>query len=104
MKLKNKEIHGEIKVLRVVPYHDCPVYIRMIGPEIFMYDLIFKNQMYSSYIVIKPAKGKTKLTKKEIEQGMLLINAGAQATIDTLLGVKLDKEVKRMAKIIAGVN
>jgi hypothetical protein len=35
---------------------------------------------------------------------MLLINAGAQATIDTLLGVKLDKEVKRMAKIIAGVN
>ena len=104
MKLENKEITGVIKVLRVVPYHDCPVYIRMVGPEIFMYDLIFKNQMYSSYIVIKPSKGKKKLTKKEIEQGMLLINAGAQATIDTLLGVKLDKEVKRMAKIIAGVN
>jgi len=103
-KLKYTRTQGLIRVLKAMKYRECPLYIRMIGSEVFMYDVIIKNQLYSSYIIITPKKGTDKLTKQEIQSGMALINAGAQATIDTLLGVQLDKEVERKAKIIAGVN
>jgi hypothetical protein len=103
-KLKYKRIRGLIKVLKAMKYRDCPVYIRMIGSEVFMYDVIIKNQLYSSYIVIKPSQGKDKLTEKEIQQSMGLINAGAQTTIDTLLGVQLDEKKERIAKIVSGVQ
>jgi hypothetical protein len=104
MQLKHTNSKGRMKLLRVIPYHDCPIYIRMIGSDIFMYDLIIKNQLYSSYLVISPSKGKKRLTKKEIQEATMLINSGAQATIDAVLGIKLDKKVERVAKIIAGIN
>lgn len=93
-----------IKVLRAMKYKDCPVYIRMIGGQVFMYDLIFKNQIYSSYMIINPAKGKEKLTPSEIQSSMMMINAGAEATIDSLLGVKLDKETESRAKAVLSAN
>ena len=40
-----------------------------------------------------------KLTKDEIAQSMALIWTGAEATVDALLGVELDKEKSDVVKI-----
>ena len=97
--LKPKKIKGQIATLKAMPYKGNMVYIRMIGTEIFEYLVIFNNQIYSSYMVIKPKLGCVKLTKDEIAQSMALIWAGAEATIDALLGVELDKEKADVVKI-----
>jgi len=93
-----------IKVLKVMEYHKIPVCLRMIGGEVFMYDFMHKNQFFSSYLVIRPAKGKEKLSDTEIVSSMHLIDAGAKATIDMLLGVQLSKEDTKKAKMVLGVN
>jgi len=93
-----------IKVLKVMEYHGIPVCLRMIGGQIFMYDFMHKNQFFSSYLVINPAKGKTKLTDSEIQSSMHLIDAGSKATIDMLLGVQLSKEDTQKARMVLGVN
>ncbi len=95
-KLKTKKVKGRIRVLKAIPYRDCPVYIRQVDNEIFMYDLIFKNQIYSSYLIIKPEKGKTKLTETQIGQAGALIMTGAMTTIDTMLGDKMDTQTKEV--------
>ena len=97
--LKPKKVKGQITTLKAMPYKGNMVYIRMIGTEIFEYLVIFNNQIYSSYMVIKPKLGCVKLTKDEIAQSMALIWAGAEATIDALLGVELDKEKSDVVKI-----
>ena len=95
-KLIPKKIKARVKLLKAIPYKDCMVYIRMIDNEIFMYDLIYKNELYSSYLVITPKKGSKKLTKDEINQSAALIFSGAISTIDILVGNKLDKKTKNI--------
>jgi hypothetical protein len=57
-----------------------------------MYDLIYNNQIYSSYLIIRPKKGFTKLTEPEISQAGALIMTGAMTTVDTLLGKKQETQ------------
>lgn len=97
-KLKSKNIHGHMTVLRVLPYKGCMVYIRMIMGKMFTYDLIYKNEIYSSYIVMTPGKGKTKLSESDIDGAASLIWSGAVATIDTLLGETVEGKQKELAK------
>ena len=54
------------------------------------YDISWKHQ--------KPKIGWVKLTKDEIAQSMALIWTGAEATVDALLGVELDKEKSNIVK------
>jgi hypothetical protein len=91
-RLKPKKIKGRIQVLKAIPYEKNMVYIRRIDKDIFEYLLIFKNQLYSSYMVITPKKGHNNLTKDEISQCTELLWAGATATIDFLMGKKLEDE------------
>ena len=49
-------------------------------------------------MVITPREGKSKLSKREVAQCIALINAGAESTIDALLGIKLDKETVEKVK------
>src|SRR3990167_3414258 len=91
-RLKPKKVKGRITMLRAIPYKGNNVYIRMIDKDIFEYLAVFKNEIYSSYLIIKPKKGATKLTKDEIQQAGALILNGAFATLDMLLGVKLSEE------------
>lgn len=93
-KLKTKKVKGRVSILKVLPYLDCPVYIRLIDNEIFMYDLLYNNQLYSSYLIIRPKKGMTKLSDSEINQASALIYTGAMATIDTLKGNGPDEKMK----------
>ena len=94
--LQPKKVKGRVAVLKALPYRDCMVYIRQIDGEIFMYDLVFKGEIYSSYLIITPKKGKTKLTKSEISQAGALILTGAMATLDELTGNGLAKREKEV--------
>ena len=96
--LKLKEVKGCITTLKAIPYKGCMVYIRRINVEIFEYLVVFKKQLYSSYWIIKSSKGKKDLTKDEVNQAAGLSMAGACATIDMLLGAKLDKKTEGIVK------
>lgn len=90
--LEVKKVEGRIKVLKALPYKDSMIYLRMVDNDLFMYDLVFKGQIYSSYLLMKPKKGCKKLTQDEINQSAALIFAGATTTIDFLRGEELDKK------------
>ncbi|MBM3283171.1 hypothetical protein FJY90_02860 [Candidatus Gottesmanbacteria bacterium] len=103
-KLKYKEVKGRIKILKVISYKGSMVYLRQIDEDIFMYDLVFKGEIYSSYLVIKPRKGETKLSELEVNKSAALIFTGAIATIDHLLGKKVDKETEAVVKTFEGAR
>lgn len=90
---------GLMRVLQVITYKSYPVYIRMIGYKTFIWDVIFENQLYSSYMEISAAKGKSRLTKAEVDEVVKMCYAGAAATVDGLLGIELeDKEADIVAR------
>ena len=79
------------------------IYLRMIDGEIFEFIIPFKGEIYSSYLIIKPDKGKKKLTKDEVNQSAGLILASATTTVDYLLGeAKVDKKTKKVVKSFEG--
>lgn len=95
----SERISGQMRVLMVMNYKSCPVYVRMIGKSMFMWDVISNNQLYSSYIIMKPAKGRQRLLKKEIEEVTKMCFAGAAATVDNLLGIELPKDTQEQVDI-----
>jgi len=100
-KLKVKKIKGRMTVLRVLSYNEHMIYVRFFSPDIFTYDLIHNNQLFSSYLVISPSSGRSKLSKTEITEAGKLVLMGAMSTVDSLIGVKLDdKELVRAAKVL----
>lgn len=102
--LKPKKVKGRMTVLRIMKYMDCPVYIRKFNDDIFTYDLIYNNELYSSYMVFTPRNGQTKLSKAEIEKASSLLWSGAVATISELLGKKIDPEEELKAKAVIGAT
>jgi hypothetical protein len=89
---------GLMKVLMAMTYKSYPIYIRMMGRDVFIWDVIFNNQLYSSYIVIRPEKGKVKLNQEEISEITKMCYAGAAATVDNLLGIKLSDDEEEIIK------
>jgi len=98
MTMKHKKVKGRMKVLKVLPYMEIMVYIRQIGKDYFEYLFFHGGQLYSSYIIITPEEGKKKLTKYQINGCIEMAYAGAEATIDILLGLKVSKEDKEKVK------
>lgn len=96
--IKPKKVKGRITILKAIPYRDCMVYLRRINIEIFEYLVVIKKQVWSSYWIIKPDKGKKDLTKAQVNQAAALAMAGACATIDMHFGKKLDKKTKGIVK------
>ena len=88
--LKPKKVKSRIKLLKVLPYKGIMLCIRLINQDIFEYLFAFQGSVYTNYIVITPKNGASKLTNKEISQCTALIWAGGEASIDTLLKVKLN--------------
>lgn len=95
---KAKRVEGRIKVIKALPYRGNMVYLRMIDGEIFEYLLVYKNEIYAGYNVIKPAKGKKKLTKDQQDQAAAFTLQGALATLDMKLGIKQSKKEKELVK------
>jgi len=90
--IKHKRLKGKITTLKALLYRDCMAYVRMIGTEMFEWLVVFEGKIYSSYLIMRPKAGSTKLTEGEIAQTRELVWAGATSTIDTLLGVELEKD------------
>jgi len=95
---KAKKTEGRIKVLRALPYRGNMIYLMVIDGEIFTWNLIYKKELYFGYLVITPEKGKSKLTKKQINQSATLALQGGIATLDMKLGIKPTKEEKKLVK------
>jgi len=98
--LKVKKVKGKITVLQAIPYQGVMVYLRKIGGSIFEYLIPYQGQIYSSYLIIKPAKGKTKLAKWEINQAAALIFTSAVATINFLQGKKISPKMKAVVNVM----
>lgn len=77
---------GRVKLFRAQLYRGHMVYIRKIGEDYFDYLIAYDSQVYSSYLLMGPKKGKKKLTKVEDTKAAAIIYAGAVATLDSLLG------------------
>jgi len=103
MELKPHKIKGRITTLFAAPYKGSMVYIRQIDKEIFEYIVVFKGQVYTNYMVFTVPEGK-RITKYQVKCGMNLLIAGAQASISTLRGDKMEKKDKALAKDFEGVS
>lgn len=97
-KLRSSEVKGRIKLLYALPYHGQMVYVRRIDQEVFMYDVVYKNQIYSSYVIMKPKKGKKNLTANEVNQTLQMVLAGAFTTVEQLLGIKMNEKEQKVAE------
>ena len=84
--LKPKKVKGRVEVLKAMPYKGVMVYIRRIDGEIFEYIIPYKGQIFSSYLIITPEKGKSKLTGEQVNKSAAVIFTGAVSTVDTLIG------------------
>jgi len=73
----------KIKVIKVLKYKDCPVYIRALDIR-FEFLVIYKNKLYSQYFVIKPKWFRVKYTKGQLENIVKLVYIAACKTIDEL--------------------
>jgi hypothetical protein len=101
-RLKPKKVKGRIATLTVLPYRGNMVYIRMIDKDIFEYLAVYKGEIYSSYMIITPKKGSTSLTKSEISQCAKLLWAGAEATLNVKMNIKLDKKKAEVVEVFEG--
>lgn len=98
-KLEGTEDKGRVRILKAILYKSHQIVIRMIGEDYFEYLLEYNGQIYSSYIIITPAENKEKLTEEQIAECRDLIYAGAEATLDQLLGVELDKQQQEYIEV-----
>jgi hypothetical protein len=80
-----KEISGRIAVQKIIYYKGCQIYIRKYDHELFQYDLIFDNQLYSDYIVAEIPEGQKELTEGQIVNAVGVMFTSACVTIDTLI-------------------
>jgi hypothetical protein len=94
--MAKKKDDGIMKVLMVITYKGYAIYIRMVDKKIFIWDVIFENQLFSSFIVITPKLGEKGLNEDEIKEVIKMCYAGAAATVDNLLGVELSEKDKDM--------
>lgn len=96
------KVKGRMKVLMVMNYKGHPIYVRQFDKDMFVWDVIIDNQLFSSYLVMLPAKGKMRLNKAELDETVKMCYAGAAATVDMHLGIELnDKDEDVVARFEA---
>ena len=98
-----KESSGRMKVLLAVPYKDGFIYVRQFDSELFVWDAVWKGQLYSSYLVITQEKDEN-VDFKELGEDALqeirdMCYAGAGASIDQLRGDTLSKQDQDIVKL-----
>jgi len=90
-KLKLKDVTGRVKLLKVIPYKGCMVYLRRIGIDYFEFLIVFNRQIHTAYYVLTLDDSKKDLTSSQVAQAGALAMAGACTTIDVLLEEAIDK-------------
>ena len=99
-----KSSKGLMKVLMALKHEGYNFYVRQFGKEIFTWDVVYRGELYSSYIVIKLKKKSSKLSDTDLNEVIKMCYAGAVTTIDTLLGKKLDKKSKKNVKLFESMR
>jgi hypothetical protein len=74
------------------------IYIRIIDDDIFEWLTVYESEIYAGYLVIKPEKGKKRLSVTQQNQSATLALQGALATLDMKLGIEPDEESKKVVK------
>src|SRR3990172_11930389 len=91
-----KKVAGIISNIKTLPYKGSMIYIRKIvgihndTAVAFEWLLVFKGQIYSSYVLTTLAKGQTELTKEEEIQAAAFVFQGAVTTIDSLMDAEVE--------------
>ena len=98
LKERAKTDSGRMKILMAMEYKDGMIYIRQIDEELFIWDAVYKNKLYSSYLVIKLSKNKKKLPSDVVDEVRDMCYAGAASTIDMQMGVKISDKTMQMVK------
>ena len=98
-KIKKDKLEERMTVLMVTSYGGGKIYVRRVGKWVFMWDAVYKNELYSSHVVVKPRKGKKVLSKAEIEEITKILFAGGASTIDYQKGIKLSKTEKETVEM-----
>lgn len=94
-----KKVNQYLTPRMIISYKGYPVMIREVGKhDIFMWDLIINGQFYSGHLVMAPKKGSNKLTKDELNEVVKMCYAGAAATIDNFLGIKMSDTDEQIIK------
>ncbi len=79
-----KKVEGHIKLHKSMPYKGDMIYIRQFGVELFEYLVVHQNEVYTSYIVVKPEEGKKELNKGQTMRAIQIIFSGAVTTCEML--------------------
>ncbi|MCR4306305.1 MAG: hypothetical protein NUV73_04455 [Candidatus Daviesbacteria bacterium] len=79
-----KKVEGHIKLHKAMPYKGDMIYIRQFGVELFEYLVVHQNQLYSSYIIVKPEEGKKEMNQGQTMRAIQIIFSGAVTTVDQL--------------------
>lgn len=74
------------------------IYLRIIDSDIFEWLLVYEGEIYEGYLVVKPEKGKKKLTHDQESHAASLALQGALATIDMKLGLEPDEKSKAVVE------
>lgn len=101
--LKTKDVPGLISTLKAVAYKSSMIYLRRIQGlvdqnVIYEYIVTFKNEVYTSYVIVKLKEGQKKITNKEENGAAGVVFAGACTTIDTLLETEAEMAKNGSAK------
>jgi len=96
--MENGQHKGRMKLIMAVGYKDGMIYVRMVDRDLFIWDAVWKGQLYSSYIVITP-KEDEELSQDIINEAAQMCYAGAASTIDIQRGEGLSDEEKRQVEL-----
>jgi len=96
--LGSTEAPARMKLLTVVGYKDGMIYVRQIGSDMFIWDAVWKGQLYSSYIIIIPEEGK-ELSQDVVDNARQMCYAGAAATIDYQRGEGVTEDQKKQVEL-----
>jgi hypothetical protein len=98
--LKYEISKDRVNVIKVYQYHGVNVYIMQFDDSLFAYFLAMDGEIFFNHIVMFPAKGKKKLTNAQLATTVAIVQAGANTTIETKLGIKPDESQIALAEVV----
>lgn len=96
------EAEDKIDVLMATRYQGCMIYIRRMG-HFFVWDSVINGEIYSGHFVFTLKEGE-KYTDDFMQTAIKMCFAGAAASIDMKLGIKLDDKSKQNVKMFESVR
>ena len=89
-----------VGTLKIYSHYDIPVYIMQHDGSIFSYFFAYNKEIYTSWIEMFPEKGKIALTPDQLKIVIGLVCAGAETSIEAILGIKPDEAQQALAETV----